>query len=136
MPTSMSASSPAVQSFYRWSSMQATLWWGTLGCQRGWRGLAYPKARSKGFHLCFHWHKSLSCLKFFLQRFQRLQSPEKSCIANNDNSDIPKVLRGPLILRLVGERWCDSRHRRAKRRISRHVSSVELLCCYDFGNSL
>lgn len=64
----------------------------------GLEGLAHLKARSKDFPLLFHWHKSLSCLKFFLQMVSKTAEPkkkgrkEKDCIANNDNSDIPKVL--------------------------------------------
>ena len=50
---------------------------GHSGMSEGMEGLAYPKARSKGFHLCFHWHKSLSCLKFFLQRVSKTAEPRK-----------------------------------------------------------
>lgn len=81
--------------------------------------LAYPKAKNKGFLLLFHWHKSLSSLKFFLQMVSmtaEARGKKKDCIANNGNSDILRVLWGPLIHLSWGwwERRCDSEPGRAK----------------------
>lgn len=43
----------------------------------GLEGLAHLKARSKDFPLLFHWHKSLSCLKFFLQMVSKTAEEKK-----------------------------------------------------------
>ena len=70
-------------------------------------GLGSPKGKEQRLFLLFYWDKSLSRLKFFLQIVSKTAEPrKKGCIANNDNSDIPKSLvrsSDRLILRLVGE---------------------------------
>lgn len=53
---------------------------GLSGMSEGMEGLPYPKARSKGFSLLFHWHKSLDCLKFFLQMVSKTAEPRKKKI--------------------------------------------------------
>lgn len=88
-----------------------------LWLSEGLEGLACPKVRSKVFSLLLNFgFKSLSCLKFLLQMVSNTAGPrkKKDCLANNDNSDLPSLVRSSDRLILSWwERWYDSEPRRS-----------------------
>lgn len=104
--TSMSARSATVKSFSQIQFNVSSLWKGTRGCQRGWRVWLSRRQGAKASLYSFIGVKAWVVWSSFCKWYQRLQSQKKrgggeekkkKCIANNDNSDMPKVLWGPLI---------------------------------------
>lgn len=134
--TSMSARSPAGKNFLKIEFKASHRLEGHSGGSEGLDSLPYPKARSTGFSLLFHWRKGLNFV-CFLQMVSKTREPGgKIYLANNDNSNISRVSWGPLSDLSWWMRWFDSESRRARRRISRCMSSIKLLCSYNIGNDL